>query len=135
MKATDLMIGDWLQFKYTRTLFRVYSIDHDKITNVDGATPFKIEDDLINPILLTPEILEKNGFEHIGYRYVYAGRRIKAKVYHYLKEEERRISYCNGEMEFLNEIFGIEIKMENVSFVHELQHALRLCKIELEIVL
>ena len=86
--------------------------------------------DDLKGIPLTPEILEKNGFEKMprGY-FVYEDDDESLKMEFYPKE----MNY-NGIYDFIDIDRGcITIKELPLMNVHELQHALRLCGIEKEI--
>ena len=124
MEAKDLMIGDWVLYKDKSIM--VWEIDayYDRInTEPDGYNAIRCIDVLdIKPIPLTPEILEKNGFElqrdksELGKLDTYwLGSELGAFRIHRLN---------NGDYQF-----GLA-KIRNV---HELQHALRLCGIDKEI--
>ena len=118
------MIGDWVN--YRGICNRVAPADFCHFEWMDE----------IRPIPLTPEILEKNGFvpkfsdgcltEYLIYKDIVDG----------LHEMYIRIAYFNiKEKEHKLECFdcrtgGCQIW---IKFVHELQHALRLCGIEKEI--
>lgn len=117
MEAKELMIGDWvMQAQYV-------GIDGEgrvwKYVQIDRI-PFD-EDKFIAPIQLTPEILEKNGFEYMNDEY---GCWVMSKV-----ELREREPY--------NDFFEVEIRISEetvfLHYVHELQHALKLCKIDKEI--
>ena len=140
MKTTDLMIGDWTTIKGYNNKLKVVAINGETITIADEDNHGALGDypvSALDGIPLTPEILEKNGFRDIsshtlkgcetfcldivqrGYKY-----RITIKLRGYFKlqsYDDRWYTLC--EMEF------------GCSFVHELQHALKLCGIEKEIVL
>jgi hypothetical protein len=91
-------------------------------------------DNLLEPIPLTPEILEKNGFklnEAVeDYYCIYDGI-------------DNRVSLCNNKA-YINSVneWLVYIDSEDYStiasceltYLHELQHILRLCKIDKEIV-
>jgi len=139
MKKEDLMIGDWVMFKYTQHQFKVYSINHDKISNTKDAVPFEINDAVI-PIPLTREILEKNGFEYynVGHHY---GWCIMDEDYRPALPFSLSKWFAKNDDEF---IWGPEVddnestyvhEMGRIKYVHELQHLLKDCKIEKEIVL
>ena len=133
MKANELQIGDWVQIvepcKYAGAIGRVKTlIDHKDDENTyfkvflkNNTIHIGIEDicsDDIRPISLTPEILEKNGFT-------------KESRENYVD----KLQYC-----ILTDGLWIDISGENffegkLEYVHQLQHALRLCEIEKEIVL
>lgn len=156
MKANELMIGDWVQIvepcKYAGAIGRIKKlIDHKDDENAyfkvflqNNTIHIGIEDicsDDIRPIPLTPEILEKNGFE-------------KTQIH---GEKQDDIFQCfDGEIiievgiydpNFIlvhysyktpDGINSVEIssivKVDGGKFyLHELQHALRLCSISKEI--
>jgi len=125
MKLTDLMVGDYIDVGETRS-------------NMDGdydvffhARPITIEDfkfwaendwdendydEFLAPIPLTTEILEKNGFVRLGKQY--------------------NIWMCRGfgfSLELVDGVFGYYEQGKPyhptfiTKYVHELQHALRLC--------
>lgn len=62
IKAEDLRIGDIVRYgKNTITILAVHA--NGGVCFTDGKDQLYAEDVLLEPILLTPEILEKNGFE------------------------------------------------------------------------
>ena len=88
----------------------------------------------IEPILLTHEIMEKNGFnlypEETNVFYLNAGYRYDLDtVCLYIGEIERPSIYGNDS---LGEKTYVAL---HCKYVHELQHLLKLCKIEKEIIL
>lgn len=119
MKTTELMIFDWVNYK--REPIRIWEIDepNDTVnTEQDGYNGIRcINIDEIEPIGITSEILEKNGFERIDDEYDawYLGRFELKVLEPHLGEDE---------YECLNVI---------IKYVHELQHALKLYKIEKDI--
>ena len=58
MKATELMIGDWVNSDFG--IFQINEIFDDAVRDDRGND---YEFDCIHPILLTAEILKNNGFE------------------------------------------------------------------------
>ena len=76
------------------------------------------------PIHLTQEILEKNGFVYadLPFEYFYEGYGLRIYGGNFADGHSNWYIIC-----------GINVSM-SVTHVHELQHALRLCKIEKEIV-
>lgn len=129
MEATELMIGDWVLHDgepYKIRQLGIYGTtrDGDDYPAVCVGKPKGIgliaEISEITPIPLTAEILEKNGFEEC---------RIK------------EIEYFGWR---LNEDFSLELNAVDtltwnddvaIHYVHQLQHALRLCGIDKEIIL
>lgn len=124
MKANELMIGDCVRHKRTKEVISIFEIDDDRnvINNEpDGYCSEKnIDIDDVEPIPLTPEILEKNGFttyfSRCGVKWLW----IEKQKFELALDEENgnKITTALG-------LIDIEIK-----YVHQLQHALRLCGIE-----
>lgn len=119
METNTIMIGDWVNSTIEGN-GRITRIERDgflAITygNQQNAVICKSYD--LIPIPLTTEILERNGFkEYNGYGYA------SNKGY--------------GFKEFyINNDFSIKIANINckINYIHELQHALKLCGIEKDI--
>ena len=121
MKPTDLMIKDWVLWKnryvqIARISGIVYSFGHIDILLAycndvgDGIETHDISK--ISPILLTPEILEKNGWERNG---IFMEKRI---------DENTNLSWTDICGSVLSQ--G-KYYMCDCNYVHTLQHALRLC--------
>lgn len=135
LKATDLMIGDWLKH-YNGTPMQVTKIttEHFACAENRGMNCWEYNNKY-EPIPLTPEILEKNGFEKVDNMYPFPTFRSDDKE-NYLcitvgfPEGDR----TKRKFPFI-EIDSKDIYVEHViiNFVHELQHALRLCGINKEI--
>ena len=147
MKAIEanvkvLMIGDWVLVKpfpdSKPVKSKVTAINYNSYRGkgytdwVDTEFWDELSLNEIEPIPLTPEILEKNGFEDIGdntyqlterpywfwvdfYNHEY-GCEFDTSTYEYEDSEHR-------------------LNLKGIPYVHELQHALRLCRIEKEIIL
>lgn len=128
MKSEDLMIGDWVS--YNRTYQRV-----EEVNGIDNRVYLTEDEDVdcpdIYPIPITSEILEKNGFElspDCGYEYIY-------------EDEDRTIICCPRGTACINSACGyisvyagcLSVEDMPIDFVHELQHALKLCEIKIEI--
>lgn len=148
MKANELMIGDWvIRGNITEEPTRITDICASK-NNVYldlSGIPILEKIDKINPIPLTPEILDKNGFiwtgggdsskmfstpwGYDGIRYnLYVGLKKKTIEVHAAHPELRSESWPWRKVNKVSlEVCGC--------YVHELQHALRLCGIDKEIVL
>lgn len=156
MKVNELMVGDWVKIKtygvsdkFERTKAYIYvkiaEIGSGLITveyNNDIKEPYRIcENTEIEPIPLTPEILEKNGFEKTQ---IHGEKQddifqcfdgeiiIEVGTYdpnfiliHYRYETPDEIN--SGDLSSIVKVDGGKF------YLHELQHALRLCGIEKEI--
>lgn len=118
------MIGDWLRH-YNGTPMQVTKIttEHFACAENGGVNCWEYNNKF-EPIPLTPEILEKNGFEPI-----------KEGRFPTLKN-------CYGDILFQLEDIKNEyirdtlymFKNIPIFYVHELQHALKICGIDKEIV-
>ncbi len=143
MKANELMVGDWFRFSYTidgkeivRT-FRISQIENELGKYYVWGNGFgrMCYPDRLEPIPITPEILEKNGFQKQGFDgwefdYVTEGGCLLYVVLwmcDYPKEYHTHLT-----IESYSADFG-SFKSFKIDSVHELQHALRLCGIEKEI--
>lgn len=127
MEKEELMIGDW-----------VYITEHPMKKEAKQVKPEHFLRSLVvfEPIPITPEILEKNGFEYVNI-YPYPAFRIDDKENRFAitvafpegNKTKRKYPFI--------EIDGRDVFVEHiiVNFIHELQHALRLCRIEKEIII
>ena len=133
MKANELMIGDWVLDG--NVYVQVTSITCDG--NVETTHNEHSNIELIEPIPLTKEILEKNGFVANKHVYPYP-------YYEYINEEDKvkvGFAFPQGNRTSYKEPW-VYIDSENVFiehlpcvFVHQLQQILRFCGIEKEIIL
>lgn len=123
MKISDIMIGDWVDVRNSA----------DKNTpHIERITPAHLlRDEPCLGIPITPEILEKNGFQKGGSCYIL-----------YDDKEDNDFEPVGGyEIRFYpgNNFCSIQnIETEaDISFyceyIHQLQHAMRLCGITKEI--
>ena len=131
MKASELMIGDWVMVcpwdetpwkpkKITDINFHSWEgVDFCDDVGVEGWDELSL--DQIKPIPLTKEILEKNGF-------------VKDDTW------DEWVHFTNGiiiDFTLLVDEDGFRLDIPNarINYVHELQHALKLCGINKEITL
>jgi hypothetical protein len=132
MKASELMIGDWV----LDTEFERNEPDRIGIVEDDGRVWLKHRFGYQSvtycaPILLTPEILEKNGFEGATYLYLEID---ECNVLQYYPYEHRLSKIFEGVDEWNNHAKVKDITFQcHCFYVHELQHALRLAGVEMEI--
>ena len=128
MKAEDLMIGDYVN--YRGQIIKVTSLYDKGGSNEVGWSDKEsvwVNGRCIEPIPLTEEILEKNGFVLKDQEKGAYGVNIAP---YYTRDDVPFEVFCDGEP------FAIWFKDPvNIEYVHELQRALRLCGIENEIVL
>ena len=140
MKAEELMVGDWVNLNFDidyKTGKSIYAPVQITGINKDGTVDVNLTYDksksmqdgwvlkLIEPIELSEEILKKNGFL------------IDSNGIFYLKENlkfgiKKDIDYGYW---FINRADNYKEYICTCDFVHELQHTLKLCKIEKEIIL
>ena len=120
MKAADLMIGDWVGrvFDDKRIIEDYRQVDWIRTGEIGMRYQKVWSIGCIEPIPLTPEILEKNGFwvmenvnngaeEYIAYA-------TAGLMFHYNRDND--YYFPNTPISW--------------KYVHELQHALRLCRLD-----
>ena len=145
MKIEELMIGDWVNvFDVPKQIegIRTFNKNGYKMVYYDGDNGNYITS--VTPIPLTEEILHNNGFKNdvIAQKSIIAEGASNFSVI--LISEDNRIAINNID-EFLNSFnkWYIHIDTEDmrtlcvaeITYVHELQHVLNLCKIEKEIII
>ena len=123
MKPEELMIGDWVSYN-DKMSCKITALCKNRpvFDTLLGYQDYSVPYEKLKPIPLTPEILEKNGFElqrdksELGTLDTYwLGSELGAFRIHRLN---------NGDYQF---------GLAKIRDVHELQHALRLCGIDKEI--
>ena len=147
MKARELQIGDLLYYKgkFNAFPFKVESITKKKVgyyaePNDHRMYYLRLSD--CEPIPLTPEILENNGFKE-GYSYILTADGYKKLPQYKYKNMTQvqdicrnfiTISYSDLEGGVYDIQCGMDSHIYDLKYVHQLQHALRLCGIKKEIV-
>lgn len=120
MKASDLMIGDWVYYIHTEDGIAPYK-EVVCIKAEDLCCDACIIETHYEPIPLTAEILEKNGFTRFGTDYI-------------LKQRHFGLENPSIPSNYLDNYWlRVSIKAVHIEYVHQLQHALRICGIEKEI--
>lgn len=126
--AKDLMVGDWVMLTdpiNNGEKVQVKVIHGDGYITVDGGLTA-----LFNPIPLTAEILEKNGFE-----------REEIIQSHWISEDGRILLRNDESLINSNNKWSVHVDNEDmqtigyfeITYAHELQHALRLAGIDKEL--
>lgn len=122
MKVTELMIGDYVKYQGYNYIIEeistkgwIHLIHPEVKVRVNMTSDYII--DLLEPILLTPEILKANGFEqNINYEDDYSF------------EDTTIIFKYNDKYLFTASINGSKGMLYLcANYVHELQHALKIC--------
>lgn len=126
MKANELMIGDIIHFTGAK-YYHPCNVKVLSLYNREGGYPhasFDLHDFenncalaniskmYIEPIPLTAEILEKNGWK-------------EAQFWHEYKDGKNTIQSCLPDMRGI--INGVEIQNFKCEYIHQYQHLLRLC--------
>jgi hypothetical protein len=125
MKTSEFMIGDYVintEFGKNK-IDKIETLEPRRVWLEHGKTYVPIE--FIEPIPLTTEILEKNGFvkDEKNSNMYYWNWSVIDDCMSYDKETSKvRIFYVSG-------LTFVKI----LQYVHELQNALRICEIEKEI--
>ena len=159
MKAEELMIGDWVLAEgksvqvtnisvlggdVIRVMNPFMSYDIAYASNIIALSNGAKDINKIEPIPITEEILKKNGFKNdvIAQKAIIAEGASNFSVI--LVSEDNRITLNNID-EYINSFnkWHVHIDTEDmrtmctseITYVHELQHLLKLCKIDKEIVL
>ena len=130
MKATELMIGDWVMCDRTRLqVSEIYNagIYAWGLTGDENrGYPFEH----LEPILLTEDILQKNGFKYLDISS--PKDTINRFVWRYSTDSQNiDLSYNKFTKDYMLDSFRIHLFP--IIYVHELQHALRMGGIEKEI--
>lgn len=136
MKAEDLMVGDWV-FLFDDKFAKVDCIGNTEVylSDEDGLD-WQVTYEHINPIPLTREILKKNGFGNVSV--ITVGT---AKMRWVSEDTRTEITIWMDDtlpMEIVKNVYYEDEVSYTLPFpgtVHLLQHALRLCGIDKEIVL
>ena len=143
MKITNLMFGDWVRFKenYPQKelqgkIAKVRGINgRVDVRTLDGEYHNSVHPNWLEPIPITPEILADNGFErHPLWHHCTLYHDDGSKIYIPLA--------CGGGIEYVSvykhfdDLTKRDIDIQiPIYYVHQLQHLLRLCDIEMEITL
>lgn len=126
MKIEDLMVGDWVIHPiYNRPTKIEYFVGSKAKVEYEMC-----EIEAISPVHITEEILIKNGFKHdydMDECVADGGQFITLKGLVY-EEDGVLVDYCNGDVKVTTDFNGEVTK--RMFYVHELQHAMKLCNIQ-----
>ena len=138
MKANELMIGDWVlcdenaqgEYEFDNVNYQPYQIKNGE--DIDYAIERNLtgDADVYQPIPLTAEILEKNGWEYSEYT---GDEMFTWPLDDDIEMPFRLVVDYNGNKYWIT--VGVGNYLTPINYVHELQHALRLCGIEKDITL
>ena len=116
MKARELMIGDWV---YDAILKGNTKIEMVSLTAIQGDfNTCLYNEETFDPIPLTKDILEANGFEEFDGWMLY-------------EYEGNEISWMGTILKGSGELGNFEFPA--IMYVHQFQHVLRICGIDKEI--
>ena len=137
MKAEELMVGDWVVYDGDTEYDAPIKIEGMDIS-INSLITSDREDvgfDGVQPIPITREILEKNGFKKLDF-------------YHFQIGDRRLVLDADGRWDgplswhwvvtemgtnAKGQLVVLDYYVATINYVHELQHALRLCGIDKEI--
>ncbi len=128
LQASDLMAGDWVDVRCDAA---------PNTPHIERITPAHfLRDEIWLPIPLTKEILEKIGFVNDYYEEVcvadYGYIKHDGYTLTYKNEEvDAIITWCNGCVSITTE-HGDDVQI-TIKYLHELQHAFKLCRIDKKI--
>ena len=119
IRCKDLCVGDWVTNRNGSPM-QIVAVDEDNAYACEGneERPWIFGDDEgyePKPIVLTPEILEENGWK-------------EAEYWHEYHDGENIIQCCLPDMR--GRINGIEIENFKCEYVHQYQRLLRLCGLD-----
>lgn len=141
MKATDLMIGDWVTFRDDPNIpIKIWGINEDgtAFAFIDKDRPLDeiaIDDEIIG-IPLTSEILEKNEIKllEVGDNGAATPAKDRNRFEKWAIHTQWKDTYLWYDRQAKYWHLS-NMGAARLHFVHELQHALKLCGIDKEIVL
>ena len=118
MKPEELMVDDWfLMYKKQKQVLSISELNAISILVEAG--------EIIKPIPITFEILEKNGFKDL-----WSTKRLVLEIKDYT------VAYNLEDCSVgIFSLYQSIISVHDIKYIHELQHTLRLCKIDKKIVL
>lgn len=130
MRAGDLMRGDWVAtFRFHRPFVQVEDIIGNAIiTRESEYESEEIDESEIFEILITPEILKKNGFVYIKQEdcYIYNARQTALTLY---DNSVNVNAWTMSAKCFEGRKCRTIIDNYKLQYTYELQHALKICRV------
>lgn len=132
------MIGDWVQFPHG--IDKIVELPYIAGKGIcasfaASATLFPIEIDKLRPIPLTAEILVKNGFKIKNGITSWTYRTKKDDLIDIFGVRDYHLSINIEDTHGCGKGYRWLLRDLTIHFVHELQHVLKFCRIEKEIIL
>ena len=129
MKASDLMIGDYVTVTPSGMLIQVAATHKRKVAYHACTSKLSwVREGLLRPIPLTQEILEKNGFV----KFVVSQYTLPNCSAGVILTKIEEMPSANGKWLVAIKKGYTDAKIA-ITYVHELQHALKICGIKKEI--
>lgn len=132
----ELMAGDYI-FNLSNELCKVCEINtiglpYIRVDNLDDPGDFDVLEDFnIKGVPLTYRLLSNCGFTWNSNGWLWCkDKEDKENNYIFIQFKERSDTISSCEFNFLGKVHAV---FRNISYFHELQHALKLFKIECEI--
>lgn len=133
IRCKDIMVGDWVANRNGSPM-QIVAVDEDNAYACEGneERPWIFGDNEgyePQPIILTPEILEKNGFKKIDFSHYQINDRILVLDADGKWDGEVSWHWVVTEMSTNSkgQNVALDYYVATLNYVHELQHALRLC--------
>lgn len=141
MKAKDLMLGDYISVKPSGLPIKVAAVHHKKVAYHAVINKLTwVRESLLEPIPLTPEILEKNGFKRDAFTnlspdFFYEDDACSVSInLNSTCDKHKSIWVTNRNLRITTSIQESRHAFPKKPLLfHQLQHVLRLCGIEKEI--
>ena len=123
IKCQDLMVGDWIANRHGYLAQITYVGIGYATLECDEVSPCQLDDKyyLLKPILLTPEILEKNGIKNRDDEYIISGWDDAGQWYIILEDFNPQFDFW-----FIKSSDRDLNVRGQIRYVHEFQHVLRL---------
>lgn len=133
MKASDLKIGNYVTVTPSGMLIQVAAVHKRKVAYHTCTSKLSwVREGLLRPITLTIEILEKSGFvKYIAGQYVLP--KMVGEIFVSIMPMKGLPNTDNRWLVAIKNAYT-NVKI-SITYVHELQHALKICGIEKEIIL